>query len=649
MCGLAGIWSGPGTSSSELQSLVTKMGVAISHRGPDASGTWIDSASGFAVSHQRLAVMDLSSAGGQPMHSSSGRYVLTFNGEIYNHYSLRSELQKFHHLSRPWRGHSDTETLLAAIEAFGLENTLQRCAGMFALALWDRQESCLYLARDRFGEKPLYWGRLKHLNQYSFAFASDLASFRALPCFQNPAIDPRSLQLFFTYGAIPAPFSIYSDVAHLPPGHVLKLSSHLDYENKPISVPWWDLVDQSHDDFRKQSHSLSVNSSADLLESTLITVLKEQSLADVPLGVFLSGGIDSSLITALLQSQSPTPVTSLSVAFPDAPAFNEAPYASAIADYLGTNHIEVPLTVTDALALIPQLTSTYSEPFADSSQLPTSLVCREARRSGLTVALTGDGGDELFGGYSRHKLIPRFHRRISSLPLPLRQLFSFLLDQLPIPQAGLALDKKQKIISAIRSEDSLSAIYHSIVSIWSHPERSLLTPDWTVSLAQRHSIFPDAPSQSEQIMLVDALHYLPSDILAKVDRAAMSVSLETRAPFLDHRVASLAWQMPLSAKISPSGVSKSVLRHLLGRYLPPYLFERPKSGFAIPIGDWLRGPLQPWAEDLLNPDRIRAEGFLNGEVVQRIWRQHLSGHYDHTSKLWTILIWQSWTQTWDYP
>ena len=650
MCGLAGLLRLSACAQVlDLHQTAAAMVSALQHRGPDDAGVWVDPAAGVALAHQRLAIVDLSTAGHQPMSSASGRYVIAFNGEIYNHLALRREIEGAALQQQPWRGHSDTETLLGAIEAWGLEGALQRCAGMFALALWDRQERRLHLARDRFGEKPLYWGWLNQAGQQVLVFASELAALRACPGATTPKLNPEAVEAFFRVGCIPAPLSIYAGVHQLPPGHYIEFVS--SYQ-APAPVPWWPLEHQAAQAFAQQPLG-GLKSSPfvlDQLEQTLQQVIAEQALADVPIGTFLSGGVDSSLITALLQAGSNKPVRSFTIAFPDEgggdAGFNEAPYAAAVAAHLGTEHTEVALTAADARALIPQLPQLYSEPFADSSQLPTHLVCREARRSGLTVALSGDGGDELFGGYNRHRLAPQLQRFFGTMPLLLRRVIARSLEQLPVSRQGLARDKRRKLAAAVRASGSLIQLHHALTSLGLDPS-ALLAPELQQAASTQCSgLFPlpQAPSAAEQLMLADAMAYLPNDILVKVDRAAMAASLETRAPFLDHRVAALAWQLPLALKLR-DGSGKWALRQLLDRHVPRALIERPKAGFAMPIGPWLRGPLRDWADDLLDPALIRRQGWLQPEPVQRLWHAHLAGA-DHTPQLWSVLMWQAWSARW---
>jgi asparagine synthase (glutamine-hydrolysing) len=665
MCGFAGLWLPSAPTEQLLEAQAIAMAAALSHRGPDDAGVWCEPQLGLALGHRRLAILDRSAAGHQPMHSAPGRYVIAFNGEIYNHLDLRRELEACG-AAPPWRGHSDTETLLAAIEAWGLEPSLQRCSGMFALALWDRRERRLQLARDRFGEKPLYWGFSGCGSERALLFGSELAALRAWPGFNNPIHRPALAQLL-RFTAIAAPTSIYSGIEQLLPGHLVSIQSPLAGE-LPQPRPWWcfrQMVSESlAEPFVSESDGLTA------LEAALSTAVRQQSQADVPFGAFLSGGIDSSLITALLQAQSSRPVRTFTIGF-EASGFDEAPHARAVAAHLGTDHCETVLTSAAARELIPRLPRLYSEPFADSSQLPTHLVCREARRSGLTVALSGDGGDELFGGYNRYFWGPRLWNRLAWLPWPLRRVlgrairslppagWDALARPLPVHQPGHKAHKLAERLAYVRHGDDL---YRSLVSEWSDPASLLQAADgepvheppspldWPLPAELARDLGgATASQQAARMMAFDSLNYLPNDILTKVDRAAMAASLETRAPFLDHHVASVAWRLPMAMKIRPGrhgSTSKWALRQLLYRHVPPELIERPKAGFAMPIGLWLRGPLRPWAEDLLNPGAMRRQGFLRPEPIQLLWRQHLSGRFDHTTRLWTVLMWQAWLAEW---
>ena len=659
MCGIAGLWRFGGGQVSELQNHARVMTDAIARRGPDDSGLWCDPTAGLALVHRRLAILDLSPSGHQPRVSATGRFVIAFNGEIYNHLDLRQQLERAGLLHCPWRGHADTETLLAAIEAWGLEAALQRCVGMFALALWDRREHCLQLARDRFGEKPLYWGLSGTGKERALLFGSELAALRAWPGFINPIHRPALAQLL-RFGAIAAPRSIYSGIQQLLPGHLVTINVPHPAE-PPQPQPWWCfrsmLAECLAEPFTDPGAAFKT------LEAALSTAVQQQSLADVPLGSFLSGGIDSSLITALLQAQSSRPVRTFTIGFEEA-GFNEAPYARAVAAHLGTDHSEIILTAADAQALIPQLPRLYSEPFSDASQLPTHLVCREARRSGLTVALSGDGGDELFGGYNRYFWGPRIWNRLAWLPGPLRRSLGLAIRtlqpagwdalgrSLPIHQLGHKAHKLADRLQHVRSADDL---YRSLVSEWRDPA-ALLQPDADGSLIQEPSSPLNWPLPAglsgdavARMMATDTLNYLPNDILTKVDRAAMAASQETRAPFLDRRVAEVAWRLPMAMKIHPGkggGISKWALRQILYKHVPPELIERPKAGFGIPIGQWLRGPLRGWAEDLLEPGLMQRQGYLRPEPMQVLWRQHLRGRFDHTTRLWSVITWLGWLAEW---
>ena len=654
MCGIAGYTVTLYNSFQRLEPFASRMAESIAHRGPDSAGAWADLELGVALAHQRLSVLDLTVAGHQPMQSCCGRYVIVFNGEIYNHLHLRQELSSAG-LAPSWRGRSDTETLLAAIAAWGLQVALNRCTGMWALALVDRTERMLYLARDRFGEKPLYWGLIGSGPQRILAFASELAAFRAYPFFNN-SINCQALTQLLRFGHVPAPLSIYSGIAKLFPGHFVQIPLPLDPASSiPVSRPWWhlDTLIQAGltDPVGTESECL------ELLEHTLFQALSDQAIADVPFGTFLSGGIDSSLITALLQHQSSRPIRTLTIGFDEA-AFNEAPHARAVAQYLGTDHVETFLTSADARRLIPSLATIYSEPFADSSQLPTYLLCREARLAGLTVALSGDGGDELFGGYNRYTWGPRIWKRLAFVPAPLRDTLSRAINHIPASTLDAFLSplpvshigqKIHKLAARLRYVGNSDDLYRSLLCNWHDPSYLLQDPisrDFNAYTATDQSLLaPLLDDPVSRMMAWDTLGYLPDDILVKVDRAAMAVGLETRSPFLDHRVAALAWRLPMVMKIR-SGTSKWALRQILYKYVPRELLERPKAGFSIPLGDWLRGPLRSWAEDLLHPDRIGREEFLRPEPVTHLWYQHLTGHYDHTNRLWTVLMWQSWLEKW---
>lgn len=659
MCGISGILA-PSHSADFLEARVVSMISTLSHRGPDGQGVWIDPMGSLALAHRRLSIIDLSQAGHQPMVSRSGRYVMAFNGEIYNHMDLRHSLETIP-IRHAWRGLSDSESLLEAVETWGLEDTLRRCVGMFSIAIWDTHQKVLSLARDRFGEKPLYWGFTGQQSQRCLLFASELSSLNSFPGFNN-SIDRASLIQYFRFGCISAPRSIYTDVQQLEPGHLVQIPLYgTSFEILPTSRPWWSFNSSACSSL---SNPLTHPDEAlHNLRDLLLNVVQLQSRSDVPLGSFLSGGIDSSLITALMQQVSSTPVRTFTVGFENSD-FNEAPFARSVSNYLGTDHTEILLTSRDALQLIPSLPKLYSEPFADSSQLPTHLVCREARRSGLRVVLSGDGGDELFGGYNRYFWGPRIWKNIAWLPIPLRQALAHSITFLPpslldllghlltINQFGHKSHKLAERLLSVRGGDDL---YRSLVSIWNDPSNLLesyyKSPQFLEPISPIDLPLPSPLSSNKQLSMLayDTLNYLPNDILTKVDRASMAASLEVRSPFLDHRVAELAWRLPNELRLGRDNEQfpgKTILRQLLYQYVPRHLVERPKSGFGVPIGHWLRGPLKPWADSLLDPSLIYSQGFLRPEPVQLLWKQHLSGRFDHTSRLWTILMWQSWLLEW---
>lgn len=633
------------------------MAEALAHRGPDDDGVWIDEAAGVGLGHRRLAVIELSPAGHQPMHSACGRYVTAFNGEIYNHRELRTELERSG-MRAAWRGQSDTETLLACFARWGIVETLRRVVGMFAIALWDRSERRLYLARDRMGEKPLYYG----WTQGAFVFGSELKALRRYPGFDN-LVDRDVLALYARFQYVPAPYAIYRSIYKLEPGCVLSLCAS-DASSRPCEAPraparlgsltverYWSLAEVAR---RGLDDPIGDERTAvDELEETLSTAVRLQALADVPLGAFLSGGVDSSTIVALMQRQTTARMRTFTIGFEES-GYDEAENARAVARHLGTDHTELYVSPKQALAVIPDLPRLYCEPFADSSQIPTHLVSQMASRH-VTVALSGDGGDELFGGYNRYVHGQRIWNAVGRLPRPLRRVAGAGLEAvapstwnafgkcLPIAsQAGSVGDKIHKVARAMARSDSPDDLYLSLVTQWEDSvtvwgARSLPTRlDDRAALRNVHE-------PEHRMMLLDGLTYLPDDILHKVDRAAMGASLETRVPLLDHRVAELAWRLPLDMKIR-NGQGKWALRQVLYRHVPRELIERPKAGFAVPVGQWLRGPLRDWAEDLLSPLRLADEGHFSCEPVRRKWNQHLAGSHDWTPALWAVLMFQAWSR-----
>ncbi|BCX02583.1 MAG: asparagine synthetase B [Candidatus Roseilinea sp.] len=652
MCGLTGFWD-PIPDADAMQAVVRRMTKILTHRGPNDDGVWVDEVAGLALGHRRLSILDLSPTGHQPMVSASGRLVIAFNGEIYNHLELRQQLEATGAVPY-WRGHSDTETLLAAFEAWGVEQTLKRAVGMFALALWDRQERVLTLARDRMGEKPLYYGWVNS----ALVFASELKAIRAYPNFDN-AIERRALTLYMRYNYIPAPWSIYERIWKLPPGCWVRFSQEdiaLHRRDRGLLTAYWSLRQVAEAGLAAPFTGSEVEA-ADALEELLRHVVVGQMIADVPLGALLSGGIDSSTIVAIMQSQSERPVKTFTIGFYE-DEYDESRHARAVARHLGTEHTEWCVTSQDALEVIPRLPWLYDEPFADSSQIPTHLVCQLARRQ-VTVALSGDGGDELFGGYSRYLLLMSRWRRLSRLPFALRHLaagatralFPVAWNQIyrlvePLWPAhwrmrlsGDKLHRAAGLLNAPHPED----IYLHLISYWSDPTAVVMGAQEPPSTPTMPGAWLDCPDVEQRMMYLDAITYLPDDILVKVDRAAMGVSLETRAPLLDHRLVEFAWRLPPCMKIRERQ-GKRVLRQVLYRYVPKVLIERPKMGFGSPIDHWLRGPLREWGEDLLSETRLRQEGVLDYALIRRTWQEHLSGQRNWQYHLWGVLMWEAWRE-----
>jgi asparagine synthase (glutamine-hydrolysing) len=681
MCGFCGFITTDATFLTRAESVATSMALAMQHRGPDDSGAWADVSAGIAFGFRRLSILDLSNAGHQPMHSASGRFVMTFNGEIYNHTDLRDLLSatQLGESAQPWRGHSDSETLLACFEAWGLEETLQKTVGMFAIALWDTQTRTLHLARDRFGEKPLYygWATTASTATPAFVFGSELKALRAYPGFANP-VSREALALYMRFTYVPAPYSIYQNIFKLEPGCMLSISSN-NSEAVPPSAPlrppavqgglrmhrWWSLA--SVVEGGTQNQISSEKEALETLEQRLKDAVRVQSLADVPLGAFLSGGMDSSCIVALMQAQSSRPVKTFTVGFEEA-GFDESPHARAVAEYLGTEHNELFVSAKQAQAVIADLPTIYDEPFADSSQIPTHLVCKAAHQQ-VTVALSGDAGDELFGGYNRYFWGPRIWSRLAWLPFPARQALGAAIRAVPtsgwdflsrpvnalLPASknfARAGDRAHKLAARLGDVHNLDELYNSLVSEWQYPDQVVKGAGGQADGFLRESSlmlsdpWPSAGAEQDQLRMMyrDSMTYLPDDILCKVDRAAMATSLETRVPFLDHRVAELAWQLPLNMKIR-NGQGKWALRQVLYKYVPKELIDRPKAGFAIPVGQWLRGPLKDWADALLDENRLEVEGYLYPKPIRNKWVQHLSGRFDHTPSLWAVLMFQSWLES----
>ncbi len=622
------------------------MSERLTHRGPDNTGFWQDDAAGIGLAHCRLSILDLSPAGNQPMTSPSGRFRLVMNGEIYNHLILRRDLG-----SIPWRGHSDTETLLAAIDTWGLSTTLDRIVGMFAFALWDGQTRTLTLVRDRFGEKPLYYGQVKK----GLVFASELKALRAFPGCDNP-IDRQALTLFVRHNYIPTPWTCYERIWKLPSGCCATFQSQdvLRHDRGRIQ-PYWSALETARQGLESPFEG-NDHEAVDELEKVLHQSLEGQMLADVPLGAFLSGGIDSTTVVALMQAQSSRPIKTFTIGFHHG-EYNEAEHARAVAHHLGTDHTEWYLTGRDALDIIPELPEIYDEPFGDASQIPTHLLSLLTRQH-VTVALSGDGGDELFGGYNRYFWTMNLWHTLKRIPSRLRPLLSKAIQTLspvmwdrlfrafgPLLPGGhlryTAPGDKLHKLAYLLTADHPRDIYTRLISPWRDPSDLVVDGIEPCSALLDPEGWPDFPAFEQNMMLMDTISYLPDDILTKVDRAAMATSLETRVPMLDHRVFAFAWRLPLSLKIR-GNEGKWILRRVLERFVPASLFERPKAGFAIPLADWLRGPLQPWAEDLLDPNRLKQEGFWNPRPIAQKWQEHLSGQRNWGHQLWGILMFQAW-------
>lgn len=648
MCGIAGLIAVTSlTDADTLRSRGQAMADAIAHRGPDDRGVWIDTTVGLVLAHRRLSILDLSSAGRQPMQSACARYVIVYNGEIYNWVELRSELEAAGK-APAWRSHSDTEILLAGIVVWGLEATLRRARGMFALALWDRAERVLTLARDRIGEKPLYYGKVGH----SFVFGSELKALRALPSLSFDT-DSDALALMLRYGYVPAPHSIYRGIFKLPPGMLLRVRAEGHFGEPE---PWWRFAAVAQQQAASPKE-LGDGEALDDLEAVLGATIGEQMVADVPLGALLSGGIDSSTVVALMQARSGRPVRTFTIGFSEGD-YDEAAHAKAVARHLGTEHTELHVDPAQARDIIPRLPNIYDEPFADSSQIPTALVCALTRQH-VTVCLSGDGGDELFAGYNRYFWATSLWRRLGRVPLGLRRALAGGLSAVPagawngvfgalspLLSARLRVsnpgDKLHKL-AEVMGAGSQEALYRDLVSQWrgALPINGVTEP---LTLVADPGRWPALSSFSECMMAVDTLTYLPDDILVKVDRAAMAASLETRVPFLDPRVIDFAWRLPLHQKVR-DGQGKWLLRQLLYRHVPRELVERPKQGFGVPIEHWLRGPLRDWAEDLLSPAALTADGLLDPVPIRAMWQRHLSGRNVQYA-LWNVLMFQAWRRRW---
>lgn len=641
MCGIAGFidWQAR-TSADRLNKLAQNMGDSLRHRGPDDGGIWSDAAAGIGLAQRRLSIVDLSPMGHQPMISATGRFVMVYNGEVYNFIEMRRELEAQGHT---FRGHSDTEIILEACEHWGIEITIKRLIGMFAIALWDRESRQMWLIRDRLGIKPLYWGQFSN----TLIFGSELKALLEHPdC--GTEIDRNALTAFMRHNYVPAPHSIYKGIRKLRQGHILRLAAG----QPPREEPFWDLREVVRNGQATRLDSLSDTEATDQLETLLRDAIGRRMIADVPLGAFLSGGVDSSTVVALMQAQSTRPVKTFSIGFNE-PGFNEAEHAKQVARHLGTDHTELYVEPQHALDVIPDLPRWFDEPFADSSQIPTFLVSQMTRRH-VTVALSGDGGDELFAGYTRYHLAQTLWRSIGRMPRPVRgaaartlrslspMAWDTLLQVVPRLRSMQAGDKIWKLAAVL--EQNGDQIYKRLISHWEDPASVVLGGHEPPSLLDDPAVPVLVPNFLERMQYLDTATYLPDDILVKVDRASMAVALEARVPLIDHRVVEFAWRLPQRFKLR-DGQSKWLLRQVLYRHVPRHLIERPKMGFGVPIDRWLRGPLRDWAEALLSVDRLKRDGLFDPTQVRQKWVEHLSGRRNWQYLLWDVLMAQAWLET----
>jgi len=629
MCGIAGMVLRDGVGCSDPAQIVEKMITALAHRGPDDQGIWIDPQRRIFLGHRRLSIIDLSQSGHQPMMSSDQRYVISYNGELYNYKEIREQLSQ-NEPGLSWRSNSDTEVMLEAIRVWGLPNALRRFVGMFAFALWDIERQVLFLARDRLGEKPLYYGWLGS----AFCFASELKALKRTPGWTTD-LDNESVSLFFRYGFVPAPKSIFKNIQKLEPGCCLELTApEIRTRSFPQRKKYWDLP-VSGNQVQLQSADHRYQDIESNLERLLLQSVKRQLVADVPVGAFLSGGVDSSSVVAFAQELSPRRVQTYTVSFHEK-AYSEGQYARAVAQYLGTDHTELYVTAGDAIDVVPQLPEIYDEPLSDPSQIPTFLVSRLASRY-VKVCLSGDGGDELFGGYNRHMWGPRFPKWFGWLPASGRRRFADAALDLWGRNTPPAMGRLQKVGDVFPAANPREA-YLALITHWKYEEH-LLTKDGDLATLQPPWDSSCDPRRS--MMRTDTSWYLPDDILVKLDRASMAVSLETRVPFLDHDLVEFASQIPVAANFGLMR-GKRLLRRVLHKRLPKHLVDRPKMGFGLPIDDWLRGPLRDWVEDLISPHRLSQHGLLQREAIERKWLQHLSRERDWSIPLWDVLIFQAW-------
>lgn len=633
MCGIAGFFTANNNRSTvEMVSIANEMANSIQHRGPDHGDVWVSEEVGLTLAHRRLSIIDLSVRGNQPMYSENRQFIIVYNGEIYNHLELRWELASY---GKAFRGHSDTEVILAGFEKWGVEETIRRCVGMFAMALWDINAKDLYLIRDRMGEKPLYYGWQKG----TFLFASELKAIRKHPDFEGN-INVDSLALYFRHQYIPAPYSIYTGICKLEPGMILKLSlggiSRPNGRANSSKLRYWSLKEVVEKGECNQFDG-TPEDVVDTLESLIVESIKGQLISDVPLGAFLSGGIDSSTIVALMQKLDSKSVNTFCIGFEDRRC-NEAVYAKRVADHLGCQHTELYVTPRHTLDVIPNMPRLYDEPFADSSQIPTFLVSELARKH-VTVSLSGDAGDELFYGYNIYPLLFRRWRiaRRASIGNKLLQNVILKLTQLTLK----ANQKQLAVVRSLLSSGTYIDVYRAMMSVCNDPCSLVLGSSEPGNIFSNNGLLPNIRSKENTIMALDALSYLPDDILVKVDRAAMACSLETRMPLLDHRIVEFAFKLPFDIKFR-EGVSKWPIRQILYKYVPRNLIERPKQGFAVPLAKWLRNELREWSCDILNNDRIRNDGMLDVDVVRKYVDEHVNELHDHSGVVWSLLMFQCW-------
>lgn len=624
MCGIAGFYSDKVLNNSEFEDIGHRILDSMNHRGPDDKGFWVNQSNNLLFCQTRLSILDLSVKGHQPMHSSNGKYTIIFNGEIYNHIEIRKSLEADGCLIN-WSSDSDTETLVESLVFWGIEKALKICVGMFAFAFWDWESKNLTLARDRFGEKPLYWG----WQNDNFYFASELSAISCNPYF-NSKVNRNALNQLIRYNYIPAPNSIYENIFKLYPGHFITFDLNTLNKNQS-STPFWSLISNVNAS-KISNENITTSEAINLLDDKLTNVVKNQMLSDVPIGAFLSGGIDSSTIVSFMQKVSTKPIKSFSIGFSNV-KFDEAVYAKEIANHIGTEHTELYISDLDVIDLVTKMPSVFSEPFADSSQIPTFLLCEMVSKH-VKVALSGDAGDELFGGYNQYHFTPKLWNYFKMVPLPFRNLSSNLLNKFELNQR---LEKLNYLLPSINEID----FYKRVVSHWADADELVLKSEESESYLNNFKKLDEKFSYQENLMLMDSLTYLSDDILVKVDRSAMANSLETRVPFLDHEFVELVWSLPFNFKIRENS-GKWILKELLAKYVPKKLVDRPKQGFSVPLAEWLRGPLRKWAEELLSSKKLIEDGYFNSIIIRKVWEDHLSGRKDYSLKLWSILMFQAW-------